>query len=129
MNAFKILVGMFGVSLLLGTGAFAEMKGGEPGTSNNPADNVPDQIQRSSPSGEESLPGGSGPGDRSDALTDMGNEKAVKKGHAELEKNVNKTEGGGAAMAAEELQQRSTEKSKKGISAQSSKEAEKKKAE
>ena len=120
MNSIKIMIGVVGISLLLGTGTFAEMVGGEPGTSKNPKSNVPDQIQRSSPSGEAALPGGSGPGDRSDALTGMKHEKAVKEGHAELEKNVNKTKGGGAAMAAEELQE-------KEISAQSAKKGDKKK--
>jgi hypothetical protein len=33
--------------------------------------NIPDKIQRSAPSGEESLPGGSGPGSRSSDLTGM----------------------------------------------------------
>lgn len=120
MNVMKIMVGVVGISLLLGTGAFAEMVGGEPGTSKTPKSNVPDHIQRSSPSGEAALPGRSGPGDHSDALTGMKHEKAVKKGHAELEKNVNKTKGGGAAMAAEELQG-------KGSSAQSAKKGAKKK--
>ena len=56
----------------------------------------------------------------------MKHEKAVKEGHTELEKNVNKTHGGGAALAAEELQQKSREKSHKGIATQSSKEGKKK---
>ncbi|HBP86765.1 MAG: hypothetical protein KC592_07755 [Nitrospira sp.] len=34
-------------------------------------DNVPENIQRSTPSAESSLPTGSGPGSRSDQLTDM----------------------------------------------------------
>ena len=39
-------------------------------------DNVPENIQRSSPSGEPSLPHGSGPGSRSDQLTEMGDVSA-----------------------------------------------------
>jgi hypothetical protein len=51
----------------------------------------------------------------------MKHEKPVKDGQAELEKNVNKTHEGKAAMAAEELEQKPTKKSPKGISAQSKK--------
>ena len=58
MKMIAILGGVACLSVVLGTGAFAEMKGGEPGTSKNPEDNVPEKIQRSAPSGEESLPGG-----------------------------------------------------------------------
>jgi hypothetical protein len=35
-------------------------------------ENVPENIQRSTPSGESSLPDGSGPGSRADQLTEMG---------------------------------------------------------
>ncbi len=35
-------------------------------------ENVPENIQRSTPSGENPLPHGSGPGKRSDQLTEMG---------------------------------------------------------
>jgi hypothetical protein len=35
-------------------------------------ENVPENIQRSSPSAESSLPHGSGPGSRSDQLSEMG---------------------------------------------------------
>jgi len=71
MYAFTVLTGVLGLSLSLGTGAFAEMKGGEPGASNNPQDNVPSKIQRSTPAGGfgEDFPKGSGPGERGDALT------------------------------------------------------------
>ncbi len=41
------------------------------------ARNTPDNIQRSAPSGEKSLPGGSGPGSRSDQLTEMDKVKPV----------------------------------------------------
>lgn len=125
MNAWKFLAGVFGLSLVIGTGAFAEIMGGEPGTSKNPKDNVPKEIQRSTPSAEN-FPGGSGPGERGDALTGLKQEKAVNEGLPELEKNVEKTDAGGAAMAAEELELRSKEQSHKGISSQSSEKAGKK---
>lgn len=122
MKALQVIGGVACLSLLVGTGAFAEMVGGEPGTSKNPKDNVPQSIQRSTPSGfDEDSQRDSGPGERSDALTGMKQEKPVKEGHAQLEKNVNKTHAGGAAMAAEELQMKSHQKTQKGISAQSAK--------
>ena len=46
MNVSKVLGGVACVSLLLGTGALAEIVGGEPGTSKNPKDNVPQEIQQ-----------------------------------------------------------------------------------
>ncbi|MGD9849933.1 MAG: hypothetical protein AB7T38_01570 [Nitrospirales bacterium] len=128
MKAFKVLSGVACLIFLVGTGAFAAMEGREPGTSKNPKDNVPSEIQRSNVSGDDEGKS-SGPGKRSDALTGMKHEKPVKEGHAQLEKNVNKTHAGGAAMAAEELQQKSTEKSHKNITAKSAKKAKKKKAE
>ena len=120
MNTMKIMTGIIACSMLLGTGAFAEMVGGEPGTSKNPKNNVPSEVQRSNVSGEDEGRS-SGPGERSNVLTGLKHEKSVKEGHAELERNVNKTQGGGAAMAAEELQQKSRANAHKGISAQSSK--------
>jgi len=36
MNALKVLAGVLGVSLVLGTGVLAEILEGEPGTSLNP---------------------------------------------------------------------------------------------
>lgn len=120
MNACKVLGSVLGLSLLLGTGAFAEILEGEPGTSTNPKDNVPEEIQRSSDSLHEDGPQSRGPGERSDALTGLKHEKPVKEGHEELQRNVDKTNAGGAAMAAEELEQKSREKSQKGISAGSS---------
>jgi len=122
MNIMKITFGVLGISILLGTGAFAEIQGGEPGTSKNPKNNVPEAIQRSTPSGfDEDSQRDSGPGERSDALTGMKHEKPVKEGHAELERNVNKTQGGAAAMAAEELKMKSHKKTQKSINAQSAK--------
>ena len=130
MKTLQMIGGVACLSLLVGTGAFAAMEGGEPGTSKNPKDNVPSEVQRSNPSGfDEDSKGSSGPGERSDALTGMKHEKPVKEGHAQLEKNVNKTHAGGAAMAAEEQQQKSTEKSHKDIAAKSAKKAKKKKTE
>ncbi len=118
MNVCKILGGVACVSLLLGTGALAEIVGGEPGTSNNPKDNVPTEIQRSTPSGGDFGKSGSGPGDRSDALSGMEKEKAVGLNEG-LDKNAEKTHEGGAAVAAEELKEKG-EQSHKDIAAQSS---------
>ena len=125
MYVLHMLTSVLGLTLLLGTGAFAEIQGGEPGTSSNPKDNVPAKIQRSTPSAEN-FPGGSGPGERSDALTGMKHEKPVKEGAAELEQNVGQTGEGGAAMAAEDLEQKSHGKSSKGISSESSTKSRKK---
>ncbi len=119
MNVSKILGGVACLSLLLGTGVLAEMVGGEPGTSKNPKDNVPQEIQRDTPSGGDFGKGGSGPGDRSDALSGMGKEKAVEVTEEGLEQNAEKTHDGGAAMAAEELKEQG-EQSHKDIAAQSS---------
>lgn len=131
MKMIAILSGIACLSVVLATGTFAEMKGGESGTSTKPEGNVPEKIQRSAPSGEESLPGGSGPGTRSEELTGMEDVEAGKKGHAKSGENVDETHGGKAAEAAEELQEENMKKSKKGISSEtsSSKKAKKKKAE
>jgi len=51
--------------MLLATGAMAEILGVQPGTSDNPKDNVPKEIQRD---GAIVSPGGSGLGTRSDEL-------------------------------------------------------------
>ncbi len=118
MNVLQVLGGVACVSVLLGTGAWAEMVGGEPGTSNDPKDNVPTEIQRDTPSGGDFGKGGSGPGDRSDALSEMKKEKAVELNEG-LEKNAEKTHEGGAAVAAEELKEKG-EQSHKDIAAQSS---------
>jgi hypothetical protein len=120
MKVCKILGGVACLSLLLGTGALAEMVGGEPGTSKNPKDNVPQEIQRDTPSGGDFGKGGSGPGERSDALSGKEKEKAVEVTEQGLEQNAEKTHEGGAAVAAEELKEKSMEKSDKDISAQSS---------
>lgn len=119
MNVSKIIGGVACVSLLLGTGALAEMVGGEPGTSINPKENVPTEIQRSTPSGGDFGKSGSGPGDRSDALSGMEREKAVDVTEQGLEQNAEKTHEGGAAVAAEELKEKG-DQSDKDIAAQSS---------
>ena len=103
MNTLKVLGGVACVSLFMATGAFAEVLGTQPGTSSNPKDNVPKEIQRSTPGGGTFGPGGSGPGTRSDALTGMPQEKPMKEGQQELDANVNKTHGK-TAKAAEALE-------------------------
>lgn len=119
MNISKVLGGVACLSVLLGTGAWAEMVGGEPGTSTNPTENVPAEIQRSTPSGEDFGKGGSGPGERSDALSGMNEEKPLATTEQGLEQNAEKTDEGGAAVAAEELKEKG-EQSQKDIAAQSS---------
>lgn len=112
MNKRYVLSGALCATLLLTTGAFAEILGVQPGTSSNPKDNVPKEIQRSDPSGKPFGPGGSGPGNRSDALTGgMEKEKPEPVTRQALEQNAEK--GGGAAMAAETLDEKSTHPSKK----------------
>jgi hypothetical protein len=103
MNTVRMLCYvMLCASLFLATGALAEIKGKEPGTSANPKDNVPKDIQRSA-LGESEYPGGTGAGTRSDELVGMKKEKPDKVTEQELDKNVEKTHGGKAAIAAEEL--------------------------
>lgn len=108
MYTFKVLAVVLGLSVLLGTGALAEILGGEQGTSFNPKDNVPEKIQRSDPylSGDDSSYG-SGPGSRGEKLTGLKHEKPVKEDLEALEKKVQKTHAGAAAMAAEELKLKS----------------------
>ena len=105
------------LSVLLATGAMAEILGVQPGTSDNPKDNVPKEIQRD---GGTVGPGNSGPGTRSDELVGMKKEKSEPITLQELEQNVEKTQGGGAAIAAEDLRKESMVKSDKDISDQSS---------
>jgi hypothetical protein len=91
-----------GTSILFATGALADVVGKEPGTSSNPEKNVPEEIQRSA-LGESDYPGGTGAGTRGDKLVGMDKEKSEPVTEQQLEKNVEKTHGGGAAVAAEEL--------------------------
>jgi hypothetical protein len=78
----------------------AEILGVQPGTSDNPKDNVPKEIQRDGGTGS---PSNSGPGTRSDELVGMKKEKPEPVTLQDLEQNVEKTQGGGAAIAAEDL--------------------------
>lgn len=117
MNRVHVLSGVACVSLLLATGAMAEILGVQPGTSENPQDNVPNEIQRD---GATTSPGSSGPGTRSDELVGMKKEKPEPVTLQDLEQNVEKTQGGGAAIAAEELKKESMVTSDKDISDQSS---------
>ena len=117
MNRIHVLSGVACVSLLLATGAMAEILGVQPGTSANPKDNVPMEIQQD---GATASPGSSGPGTRSDELVGMKQEKPEPITLQDLEQNVEKTQGGGAAIAAEDLKKESMVKSDKDISDQSS---------
>jgi len=113
MNRVHVLSGVACVSLLLATGAMAEILGVQPGTSDNPKDNVPKEIQRD---GGTVSPGISGPGTRGDELVGMKNEKPEPVTLQDLEQNVEKTQGGGAAIAAEDLKKDSLVTSDKDIS-------------
>lgn len=112
MTKVQVLSGVACVSVLLATVAFAEILGVQPGTSDNPKDNVPAKIQRD---GGAFSPGDSGPGQRDDALVGMKKEKPDPVTQQELEQNVEKTHAGGAAVAAEELKDKSMYESKDGI--------------
>jgi hypothetical protein len=114
MNKIHVLTGVACVSLLLTTGAFAEVLGDQPGTSSNPKDNVPKEIQRSDPSGVPFGSGGTGPGTRSEGLTGgMVKEKPEPVTRQALEQNAE--QGGGAAIAAENLNEKSKNTSKKSV--------------
>lgn len=112
MNHLHVAGGVVCASLLLATRAYAEILGGEPGTSSNPKDNVPKEIQRSTPGGGTFGPGGSGPGTRSDELVGMKKEKPEPVTLDDLKKNVEKTHGGGSAIAAEKLKEESIQGAK-----------------
>jgi hypothetical protein len=112
MNKIQVLSGVACASVLLTTGVFAEILGVQPGTSDNPKDNVPAKIQRD---GGAFSPGDSGPGQRDDALVGMKKEKPETVTEQKLEQNVEKTHGGGAAIAAEDLKEQSLYESKKGM--------------
>lgn len=51
MNKIHVLSGVVCVSVMLATGTSAEILGVEPGTSSDPQDNVPKEIQLRNPSG------------------------------------------------------------------------------
>ena len=107
MTNIPVLSSVACASLFLATGAVAEILGVQPGTSSNPKDNVPKEIQRATPGGGTFGPGGSGPGTRSDDLVGMKKEKPEPVTLDDMEKNVERTQGGGSALAAEELKERS----------------------
>lgn len=113
MSKMSVLSGVACASVLLATGAVAEILGVQPGTSSNPKDNVPKEIQRATPGGGTFGPGGSGPGTRSDDLVGMKKEKPEPVTLEDMEKNVEKTHGGGSALAAEELKEKSMYGAKK----------------
>ena len=113
MNKIRILAGVACVSVFLATGAFAEILGVQPGTSDNPKDNVPKEIQRATPGGETFGEGGTGPGTRSKALTGMEKEKPDPVTRQKLEQNAE--QGGVAALAAEDLNEKSKNTSKNGM--------------
>ncbi|MEP6958800.1 MAG: hypothetical protein ABI980_08715 [Nitrospirota bacterium] len=113
MGKMYVLSSFACMTVLLATGAWAELEGVQPGTSSNPKDNVPKDIQRST-LGDAAYPAGSsGPGTRSDALVDMNKEKPQPATRQDLERNAEKTHGGGAAVAAEDLNEKSKDTSKK----------------
>jgi hypothetical protein len=120
MNKLQVLSGLACVSVLLATGVFAEILGVQPGTSDNPKDNVPAKIQRD---GGAFSPGDSGPGQRDDALVGMKKEKPESATRQELEQNVQDTHGGGAALAAEDLKDKSKNTLKKGVKSKEPREA------
>lgn len=113
MNKIHILKGVACMSVFLATGALAEYLEVQPGTSDNPKDNVPKEIQRGTPGGGTFGSGGSGPGTRSDALVGEKKEKRDPVTQQELRQNAE--QGGGAALAAEDLKEKSKNTSKKGM--------------
>ena len=114
MNKVHVVSGVACVSVFLATGALGEILGVQPGTSDNPKDNVPEEIQRNTPGGGSFGSGGTGPGTRDDVLTrGMEKEKPEPVTRRELEQNAEK--GGGAALAAENLNEKSENTSKKGM--------------
>jgi hypothetical protein len=100
MSNVHILSAVACASLLWVTGALAEVQGIQPGTSADPKDNVPKEIQRE---GGNFGPDGSGPGRRSDELVGMGKEVPESVTEKTLDQNVEDTGGGGAAVAAKKL--------------------------
>ena len=114
MNKIHVLSGVACVSMFLATGALAEILGVQPGTSSDPKDNVPKEIQRSNPSGVPFGSGGTGPGTRGDALVGEENEKPDPVTQRELEQNAGKNPGG-AAVAAEVLKEQNKTTSKKSM--------------
>ncbi len=104
-SMLKVVMAM---AFLFGT-ATASMAMDKGDMKNSGEANTPDKIQRSAPSGEKPLPGGSGPGSRTDELVGM---EDVDPKDPKL---ANKK--GSAAQAARDLQKKNQGK---GISSQSS---------
>jgi hypothetical protein len=100
MSKVRVFSAVACASLLLATGVLAEVQGIQPGTSGDPKDNVPKEIQRE---GGDFGSGGSGPGRRSDELVGMKKEVSESVTEKTLDQNVEKTQGGGAAVAAKKL--------------------------
>jgi hypothetical protein len=100
MSNVRILSAIACASLLVVTGALAEVQGIQPGTSDDPKDNVPEEIQRE---GGNFGTDGSGPGRRSDELVGMKKEVPAPVTESTLDQNVEDTAGGGAAVAAKKL--------------------------
>lgn len=115
MNKIHVVSGVACVSVFLATGAVAEILGVQPGTSANPKDNVPAEIQRDNDSGGKLGSGrGTGPGTRGDALTGgMVKEKSEPVTRQALGENAE--QGGGAALAAEDLNEKSKNTPKTGM--------------
>ena len=114
MKGIGIVSVLICLTLFVVTGASAEILGQQPGTSKDPKDNVPKDIQRSALGEAEYPPGSSGPGTRSDELVGMKKEKPAPVTQQELEQNVEKTHGAGAAVAAEALEEKELYESKDG---------------
>jgi len=113
MSKMHVLGSVVCMTVLLATGAWAEIEGTQPGTSSNPKDNVPKEIQRSTPSGQPFGSGGTGPGSRGEVLVGEPKEKRDPLTKKELEQNAE--QGGGAATAAEVLKEQSGHKTKKAM--------------
>ena len=113
MSKMHVLSCFACMTVLLATGAWAEIEGVQPGTSSNPKDNVPKEIQRDDVSGRDKFSGGSGPGTRGDALVGEAKENPEPVTRRALERNAE--QGGGAATAAEGLSEKRTHTSKKAM--------------
>jgi len=114
MNWRHILSAGVCLSFLLATGAFANILGVQPRTLNNPADNLPKEIQQITPDGGVFGPG-DGPGQRDDALMGKGEERLKPVTQLAFERNAEETQTGGQALAAENLKEKGKDTSKKGM--------------
>ena len=114
MNSKHILSAGACLSFLLATGAFADILGVQPRTLNNPANNLPKEIQQITPDGGVFGPG-DGPIRHDDALMEMGEERLKPVTQLAFERNAEKTKKGGQALAAENLKEKGKDTSKKGM--------------